>query len=116
MAEFPTKYNISRAGFRCELQDGREVSRAMDGTPRARTLHSRNRYDIAFRIIPLDPQDRMAVDQFYTSYRNEYIDWVNPFTNQSFKILFGSTPPRVTRYLSTCACEMEITAIGHIDE
>ena len=116
MAEFPTIYPISRSGFQCDLQDGRELQRAMDGTPRARTLYSRNWYDIRFRIILLDIQHRTAVDQFYTSYRNEYIDWVNPVTNQPFKILFGSTPPRVTRYLSSCAIEMEITAIGYIDE
>lgn len=114
MAEFPTVYKVQRDGFQCEMDDGMDIKRAEDGTPRIRRLYSTNWYNIRFRIAPLTAANRQAVDQFHTSYRNEYIDWTNPFTGDVFKILL-TNPPRVVRYEAPNLCIVEISAIGYIN-
>lgn len=107
--QFPTIYPVLHDGYAIEPGDGVEESFADDGTPRYRRLWANDWTDIRFRIGPLTPTQKLAVLQFYRSYRYQYIEWTDPFTGIVYDVIMTRFPRMSSTEVSagrTCVLEI----------
>lgn len=108
--EFPTQYTILKDGYSVELQDGTETDRADSGRLWVRRLYAEDRFDIVFRVGPVDATQVLELQAFYQSFRHEQIEWADPYTGQMYQGLMIAPPRQVS--LSGIMAAVEFTMEG----
>lgn len=92
---FPTIYKVLQDGYDVEMDDGSQVDRADSGKLWVRRLYNLDHYVITFRVGFLSGQDVENIRNFYRSYRNEPIEWQDPYTGVMYDVIMTSPPQHV---------------------
>lgn len=110
MTAWPNVYLIDSRGYRVDPDDGSSVTYADGGRTRIRRLYAVTQYDITFRAVQLKAANVQAIRQFYQSYRNELIEWTDPYTQEVYDVHM-TEEPRITS-ANGIWTEMEIKMRG----